>query len=95
MGVKDDLIAAGIHPNALRCVSNEAVYVSAGRREYRIKQDGPYWSIKAWPWGPLRKSLKGSFTSFKLCEDRLVSFLRATDRRGRAIYPNKESNGKS
>lgn len=95
MGVRDDLIAKGVHPKALRCVSNEAVYVSRGRQEYRIKQDGPTFSILRWPRGPLPRDLRGSFTSFRLCEDRLIRFLKSKDKWGKAIYPGKELNGKS
>jgi hypothetical protein len=95
MGVKDDLLAAGVHPRALRCVSNEAVYVSSGRQEYRILQSGPTFSIKRWPRGPLPRNLGGSFTSFRLCEDRLINFLKSKDKWGKAIYPGKESHGKS
>lgn len=95
MGVRDRLLAAGIHPNALRCVSPDAVYVSRGRQEYRILQDGPYWSVKRWPRGVLPKSLRGSFTSFKTCESLLIAYLKSKDKWGRAIYPRQESNGQS
>jgi len=95
MGVRDDLIAEGVHPRALRCVSNEAVYVSSGRQEYRIKQAGPTFSIHRWPRGPLPRNLRGSFTSFRLCEDRLINFLKSKDKWGKAIYPGKEFHGKS
>lgn len=93
MGVRDDLLAAGIHPNALTHVSDQAVYVTAGRKEYRIVPDGPNWRIKPWVRGPLKKSLKGVFTSFKLAETTLINHLRTTDRWNRAIWPDKDRNG--
>lgn len=95
MGVRDDLLTAGVHPRALRCVSNDAVYVSSGRQEYRIRPSGPAFSIHRWPRGPLPRHLNGSFTSFRLCEDRLINYLKSKDKWGKAIYPGKEPNGKS
>lgn len=95
MGVKDDLLKAGVHPKALRCVSEDAVYVSRGRQEYRIEQSGPLWSIRRYPRGLLPKALRGAFTSFRSCEDRLILFLKSKDKWGKAIYPGKESHGKS
>lgn len=95
MGVKDDLLASGVHPNALRCVSNAAVYVSSGRQEYRILQSGPTYAVKRWPRGALPRTLHGDFTSFRDCEDRLIRFLKSKDKWGKAIYPGKEPDGKS
>lgn len=94
MGVRDDLIASGVHPRALWCVSNEAVYVSGGRQEYRIIQTGPTWKIQRYRNGKMCPQLSGSFTSFKIAETRLISFLRSKDKWGKAIYPGKELNGK-
>jgi len=95
MGVRDDLLAAGVHPKALRCVSSDAVYVSGGRQEYRIEQSGPTFFVRRWPRGKLPRSLQGSFTSFKLCETRLINFLKSKDKWGKATYPGKEFHGKS
>lgn len=93
MGVRDELLRAGVHPNALRCVSNEAVYVSGGRQEYRIVQEGNFFSIKRWPRGVLPRTLRGRFMSFRDTEDRLIRFLKSKDKWGKAIYPGKEPNG--
>ncbi len=79
----------GVHPNALRCVSKNPTYVSAGRQEYKIKQDGPHWVIKRWPRGVLPPHLEGSFLSFKDCENRLILFLKSKDKWGKALYPGK------
>jgi hypothetical protein len=95
MGVRADLLAAGVHPNALKCVSVDAVYVSGGRQEYKILQEGPYWSIRRWPRGRLPPQLRGQFLSLKECEGRLIRFLKSKDKWGKAIYPGKEPDGKS
>ena len=86
----------GTHMNALKCVSNDPVYVSHGRQEYKIKQDGPYWCVKRWPRGPLAPEIRGTFLSFKDCEARLIRFIRNKDKWGNAMYPGKEpAHGKS
>lgn len=81
----------GVHPNALRCVSKNPKYVSAGRQEYRIykEPEAPMWYIKRWPRGPLPKSLQTSFLSFNQCEEALIEYLKDKDKWGKAIYPGK------
>lgn len=90
MGVRDELLAAGVHPRALKCISEQAVYVSAGRQEYQIRQTGSMWYIKRYPRGVLPPILRGQFTSFRDCENRLINFLKSKDKWGKAIYPGKE-----
>ena len=84
----------GVHPNALRCVSPNPVYVSAGRQEYRIIREGAYWRVKRWPRGVLPPQLRTDFTSFKDCEEALIRFLKSKDKRGKALYPGSR-NGPS
>lgn len=80
----------GVHLKALRCVSDDPTYVSAGRQEYKIEQDGVFWQVKRWPRGVLPRSLRTQFTSFKQCEDALIRFLKSKDKWGKALYPGKE-----
>ena len=67
---------AGVHPNALKRVSKDAVYVSAKRHEYRIGQDDRgYFYVYGWKGGVVPKALRGTFTSFKECERHLIQWL--------------------
>lgn len=84
----------GVHPNALRCVSKDPTYVSAGRQEYKILREGAYWRVKRWPRGVLPPQLRTDFTSFRDCEETLIRFLKLKDKWGKALYPGKE-NGQS
>lgn len=88
-GAKEKLFP-GVHPNALKCVSDNPVYVTAGLQEYQILQDGPAWRIKRYPRGRLNPAISGHFTSFKLAEDALIRFIKRKDKWGRAMYPGKK-----
>lgn len=81
---------AGVHLNALKRVSKDAVYVSAKRHEYRIGQDDRgYFYVYGWKGGVVPKALRGTFTSFKECERHLIQWLIKTDKFGnRAVYPD-------
>lgn len=81
---------AHVHPNALKQVSKNPVYVSAKRQEFIIehKERGMY-RIRPWHGGIVANDLKGTFTSFKAAEAVLIAWLKRTDKFGnRAVYPD-------
>jgi hypothetical protein len=90
----DDPRFAGIHRDALKNIRPGAKYISSGRRSYDIRQDGQgYWYIVPYT-GPLIKSLRGKYTSFKDVERALIQFLRSKDKFGRAWYPGSPASEK-
>ena len=89
------VVFPGVHPRALTRVSTNPTYVSAGREEYLIEQEGPLWYVRRWKRGLLPPQLRTRFTSFRACEDTLIAYLKSKDKWGKAMYPGKEPNGKS
>lgn len=80
---------ANVHPNALKQVSSNPVYVSAKRKEYKITEaERGLWKIYSYNGGVLPNVLKGRYTSFKEAERALIAWLKLTDKFGnRAVYP--------
>lgn len=80
---------ANVHPNALKKVRDPATakYVSRGHQEFWIEQDGRFWIIKRLLGGRVHPSLTQKFTTFQICEQTLIQYLRSTDKFNKAIYP--------
>lgn len=77
-----------VHPNARKKVRDGAKYVSGGLSEYYITRDDVgYWYIVKYNGGALPTKLRTKYTTFMECEQNLISYLSATDKFGRAIYP--------
>ncbi len=80
----------GYHLNALKFVRPGALYVSARKREYYIEQHGNFWTIHKYKGGEVSKTLKGLFSTFREAEQRLINYLKQTDKFGnKARYPGK------
>jgi len=78
-----------VHPNARKKVRPGAKYVSRGLQEYEIKTNSiGHFYVSRYKGGELPVSLRGTFTSFRECEQALISHLRKTDKWGKAVYPN-------
>ena len=81
----------GVHPNARRRLSKDPKYVSTGLQEYLIKQQPVtgQWYIARYKGGQLAARLQGFFTTFQHAEEILISHLRSTERRNKAIWPGR------
>lgn len=80
---------ATVHPNARRKVRDTAKYVTGGLQEFYIEQNAAgFWYVKMYS-NPARIAapIAGTFLSHNDAERALISYLRAGDKFGKAIYP--------
>lgn len=80
---------ASVHPKARSKVRDTAKYVSKSLQEFYIQQDSAgFWRIKMYrnP-GRVAPSIDGTYLSELEAERALVSYLKSTDKFGKAIYP--------
>lgn len=68
-----------------------AKFISNGGQEYVLRQDGKFFYIHPHEGGPTPPELQGLFLNKLELEQRLISYLRKTDKNGYARYPGKES----
>jgi hypothetical protein len=86
----------GFHPSVLTYIRPGAKYVSASLKEYYIRQDGMYYSIHKYRGASVSPRLRGSFTTFREAEEKLINWLKATDKFGKkARYPGSPNGPRS
>lgn len=78
-------------PKVFTKMRPDAKYVSARGQEYTIEPTGTFWKVVPYKGGQLPKSLKQVFTSYNLCEQELITFLRSKDKWGKARYPGNDA----
>lgn len=79
-----------LHPRARKKISKNPVYVSARNQEFKIATNSAgYYYIYPYKGGLKSRQIEGLFTSFKRAEDTLISYLRSTNRHGKAIWPER------